>query len=588
MSRAPFGLSMSEQELDMERLKSMLKKTLVLILMASMFLTVVPAGALAEAGMPVIHIAGSESSNLTLEEAKATEIYAALIEMFEARGVQLDITAVSSEQYLTYLQSCIASGKLPDFFDATSLSLQDRINLIERGKLMPIDDILAYSDGTAKESLSSDGYYSICRTKDTYEDGNLYYLGNVNLIPSVEVENFGLAQMNRNTFTMKIRQDWLDKVGLPMPTTLDEFFDAMVAFRENDVNGNGLADERIAVPVNTCTSGWGNFFDNGIAQWFGLTPYVFNLNYETGECEVPFLQDGFADYASFMKRCYEAGLIYLGDDIGKTSSSLTTALTQNVVGAYFYPANSDQASSGDPDENYVVMPIITGTEKAKPVMEGSRGYKSWGYFAFSADADPKAAAALLDVILSKEYAIWYIMGIEGATYEVRDGLYVYTGPNSLDEVRATGIGSGEYVIKGSALPSAQMQGWFSTYKGDDLLWDSFDAYLGSAYYQEVESAAYTESQRENMVKWCEIAKQLNMYNMNTDLEMIAPMATVEEAEVVSMYKDDLYTYMDELFANLITGKWSLDDYEEYKQELYDLGIMEMLEVYQAQYDRIVK
>lgn len=75
----------------------MLKKTLVLILMASMFLTVVPAGALAEAGMPVIHIAGSESSNLTLEEAKATEIYAALIEMFEARGVQLDITAVSSE-----------------------------------------------------------------------------------------------------------------------------------------------------------------------------------------------------------------------------------------------------------------------------------------------------------------------------------------------------------------------------------------------------------------------------------------------------------------------------------------------------------
>lgn len=562
-------------------------KVMSLVLALTLAVGALPLqGVAEEEGMPVFKIAGAESSNLTWDEAKNTEIYTGLMDMFEKRGIKLDITTVSGEQYLTYLQSCIASDNLPDYFDASSLSLQDRINLVETGKLMDIDTALAYSDGTAAQSMSPEGYYYICRQKDTYQDGKLYYLGNVNFIPSVDAGVFGPTQTNRNTFTMKIRQDWLDKLGLDMPETLDEFYDAMVAFRENDVNGNGLNDERIAVPVNTCTSSWGGFFDNGIAQWFGLAPYVFNLNYETGECMVPFLQEGFIPYVEFMKKCYDAGLLYLGDNIGKTDTALTTALTQNVVGAYFYPASSDQASSGDPDEKYVVMPIIQGAENVEPVMEGSRGYKAWGYFAISSKADPAVAGAFLDVVLSKEYAIWYIMGLEGKTYEVRDGLYVYTGPTALDEVRATGVGSGEYIIKGSALPSAQMQVWFSTYKGEDLLWDSYDDYLNSAYYKEQESQTYLDYQKENMVKWCDMAKQLTMYNMNTDLEMIAPMATVEEAEIVDMYKDDLYTYMDELFANLIKGAWSTADYESYKEELYSLGLQEMIDVYQAQYDRI--
>lgn len=39
-----------------------------------------------------------------------------------------------------------------------------------------------------------------------------------------------------------IRQDWMDNLGLETPTTLDEFYNVMVAFRDQDPDGNGTAD----------------------------------------------------------------------------------------------------------------------------------------------------------------------------------------------------------------------------------------------------------------------------------------------------------------------------------------------------------
>ncbi|MCI8441236.1 MAG: extracellular solute-binding protein [Provencibacterium sp.] len=534
----------------------------------------------------VITVLGNECNHLVLQDAQKTEIYQVLMDMFAEHGVEIDMTSVVSDQYLTVLQAQIASGNMPDYFDASPLSAPNRINLITTGKLMAIDDVLPYSNGTAFDALAEGGYYNICRKKDTYEDGKLYYIGNVNMLPSVNNGKFGYTQMDRNTFTIKIRQDWLDKVGMEMPQTIDDFYRALEAFQQQDVNGNGVADERLAVQTDTCNTTWGGFFDNGIAQWFGLAPYVFNMDYQTGQCMVPFLQEGFIPYVEFMKKCVDNGLLYLGTDIGKNNTGITTALTQNVVSAYFFPANSDQASSNDPDEIYAVMPIIQGAAGIDPVMEGSRGYKSWDYHAFSSNVDPQAAAAFLDVIISLDYSKWYFMGVEGQTCEVVDGLYRYTGPTTAEEVRSTGWGSGEYVVRSTALSNIQLHGIFSTYKGEALLWDSFDDYLNSAYYQEVESQSYKEHYKTNIVTWCENAKKLNMYNMNSDLAMICPMATEAEAEIIDQYKDDLYTYMDELFANLVNGTWAVSDYEAYKAKLYELGLQEMIDVYQSQYDRI--
>lgn len=62
----------------------------------------------------------------------------------------------------------------------------------------------------------------------TSPDGNIYGLPH--------------AEFDINNYVLMwniIRQDWLDKLGLAMPSTIDEYHDVLVAFRDQDPNGNG-------------------------------------------------------------------------------------------------------------------------------------------------------------------------------------------------------------------------------------------------------------------------------------------------------------------------------------------------------------
>ena len=563
---------------------------LVWMLVCAMAICMVPGSVGAEEELQVIHILGSESKTLTLEEAKTTKTYAALEKMFRDKGIELDITSVPDDQYATVLQATIASGKLPDFFDASFLDAPSCVNLIRAGKVKSIDDILGHSDGTAAFAFSDEGYYSVCREKDTYEDGKLYYFGNVSMLVSVDDAPFGLHNVTANTFLMKIRKDWLDKLGLPVPTTLDEYFDTLVAFREKDANGNGVADERMVLQTVTCDSGWGGFFDNGVAQWFGLANYVFQLDRSTWKVQVPFLQEGFVPYVEFLKKCVDAGVLYLGDNVGKGDSNLTSLLAQDVAGSYFYTAHMDMSDGGDgatANDAWIALPIIQPLADVTPSLDASRGYKSWNYWAFSASVDEELAAKFLDVVSSIDYSKWYSFGgIEGETYAVEDGMYRYIGPNTKEEYLNTGYCRGSAIADGGCLPNPTLEAYYADYKGERLLFDSYDAFLNSAYFNEYFSKTYSDQQMYNLRVYLDMAQKLNRYNQNADIGMLVPMATAEEAEVIDMYRADLYTYMDELFGNLISGSWPVEDMDSYIEQLYALGLQEMIDVYQAQFDRV--
>ena len=67
-----------------------------------------------------------------------------------------------------------------------------------------------------------------------------------------------------------IRQDWLDKLGLKMPVTQEEFVDVLRAFKTQDPNGNGQADE---IPTGgRAEARWMDYLFSmyGIAMWEGF------------------------------------------------------------------------------------------------------------------------------------------------------------------------------------------------------------------------------------------------------------------------------------------------------------------------------
>lgn len=85
---------------------------------------------------------------------------------------------------------------------------------------------------------------------------------------SIEGKNYGLYRgrvLGRNGIAF--RKDWLDKVGLQTPQTIDDFYNMLKAFKEQDPDGNGK-DDTYGMVLVKWTGQWASGFDT-IKLWFG-------------------------------------------------------------------------------------------------------------------------------------------------------------------------------------------------------------------------------------------------------------------------------------------------------------------------------
>jgi len=559
-----------------------MKKILSLVLALVMVLSMA-SFASAEGETLKLTVLGRQRSGITFEEVQTLHAWEVLCDMFKANNLELEYTVVERDQYASILNATLAGNEFPDVFYAASLADADMINLIENGLLLDINEALKYSAGPAAKEFAEGGLYEVSKQVHTYTDGGMYSFGNVSKQISVDVDYFGGHAVVGNNCAMLVRQDWLDKLNLAMPTTLDEVIAVLKAFQENDMNGNGLKDERIVID-------WDSTF-NGVAGWFGLAPQNFQADRIKQVAVVPALQEGYVPYVKFLRTLVDNGLAYLADEVsyynGGTSEGdqLSIAMQADAVAMYYGVALSDHAFQSEAAV-YTVMPAIQGVEGIAPIMNASSGYKVWSRWAFSADADPKAVAAFLDTICTQEYAKWVTFGMLDDTYTIdpESGLYVFTASNKYDDIMATGKARGYVLVIDSMLPDASQIGWYQQYYGP-LNWNSYDELIASAYWKETLTSQYTENQMKNLEVWCKQAGDVMLWNFNEDVGMIAPMNTLDEADVLDMYEADVETYLDEMTVNFLTGVYSIDDYESVIEEVNAMGLQELLAVRQAQYDR---
>lgn len=559
-----------------------MKKFLSLFLVLMMVLSLA-AVAGAEGETLKLTVLGRQRSGITFEEVQTLHAWEVLCDMFKANNLELDYTVVERDQYASILNATLAGNDIPDFFYAACLSDADCINLIENGMMLDINEALQYSAGPAAKEFGEGGLYEISRQMNTYTDGGMYFFGNVSKQISVDTETFGGHAIVGNNCAMLIRQDWLDKLGLAMPTTLDEVIDVLTAFQENDMNGNGLKDERIVID-------WDSTF-NGVAGWFGLAPFAFQANRAEHTAVVPALQEGYVPYVQFLQKLVDNGLAYLADEVGyyngglSEGDQLSTAMQNDCVAMYYGVALADHAFQSA-DAVYTMMPAIQAVEGVEPILNASVGYKVWSRWGFSAKADPKAVAAFLDTICTQEYAKWVTFGIENETYTIdpESGLYTFTASNKYEDIMATGKARGYMLVIDSFLPDASQIGWYQQFYGP-LNWTSYKDFLASAYCTQTLAGQYTENQMKNLTIYCQQAEELPLYNFNPDIGMITPMNTLDEADVLDMYNADLTIYLNEMTVNFLTGVYSIDDYQSCVDELNAMGLQEVLAVRQAQYDR---
>lgn len=221
-----------------------------------------------------------DSGEISLSDwvAGGSPIYDAFVEKLAEYGVALELDLIPEDQYQTVCQTQLAAGIDADIMNVTPLDDQTRLNLVDQGKLISINEVVEnHSEGAAKEYYTN-GNGAEMMNKLALEDGNTYWLTDITIALNEDGEVGQGAAMS-----FMIRQDWLDALGLSAPTTTDELMETMKAFQENDVNQSGEADEVLSISLSDFSSGLSNFYGIGRTMSGELT-YV---NTETGTVESP-------------------------------------------------------------------------------------------------------------------------------------------------------------------------------------------------------------------------------------------------------------------------------------------------------------
>ncbi len=206
----------------------------------------------------------------------------------ENSPVSVRFVPITRSEAITKYTTMMAADSAPDII------MEWNINAFEQfavtGVLQPLDDVFAEYGANLQDATPEDVL------RYGYSNGKLYG------IPKLRSETSVACFMGW------IRQDWLDALGLSMPTTMDEFYTVMEAFTYSDPDQNGVDD----------TWGFGAASgESGSNDQFGGCERIIQLFGAMRDSWIPG-EDGLLDYADitvnrlegvkFVERIYDNGL----------------------------------------------------------------------------------------------------------------------------------------------------------------------------------------------------------------------------------------------------------------------------------------
>ena len=151
----------------------------------------------------------------------------ALKRMEELTGIHIEWECVPDAGFTEKRNLAFASDDLPDIILRAKISPQEEMKYAANGQLVALDEYLDYAPNLSALIEQDDAI----RKGITMPDGHIYSCPQLNNTEGNLIHHYW------------INKTWLDNLGLEAPTTVDELYDVLVAFRDNDPNGNGQKDE---------------------------------------------------------------------------------------------------------------------------------------------------------------------------------------------------------------------------------------------------------------------------------------------------------------------------------------------------------
>lgn len=457
----------------------------------------------------------------------------------------------------------IAGNDLPDAFNAVGFSNYDLTNYGQDGTFI---DLTPYINEEYMPNLTKilEEHPDI-RAAITMDDGCIYGL------PAGE--QMGTAGVGKaedyNIYTIPqysmINKTWLDELGLEVPTTLDELHDVLVAFKENDMATTYGNDPGQTIPMSF-----------GIDQWcWGQNIYYAGFgftNWTNDVCMDMVLQpDGTVNFISDDDN-YRAALEYFHDwfaeglidqeAFSQDDTQYMAKCSQGRVGVatWWYI----EELMGDHSDDYVFLPILDGPDGTHNVtVRDGGGITSGNLCITSACESPINLLKFYDQWYEPENVMQLQYGPIGVYFTGQDENGLWQSITDEESQAQFGKSAGElkseYEVAGPKL-------------------------ILSDYYATTFEMEPRAQERLNDLYdyWMPFVSDTTCYPIDC-------VFTQDELDTIDRYRVDFEGFVAEQEAAwLRDGGITDESWAAYKDNLNSYGMNELLEVYQAAYDRYVQ
>lgn len=459
-------------------------------------------------------------------------------------GVKIEWTNYQSD-FAEKRNLDISSGDLPDAIHNDGASDVELMSWAKQGVIVPVEDLIKKYMPNLQKVLDEKPEY---KSMITAPDGHIYSF------PWIEELGEGKESIHSVNDMAWINKAWLDKLGLKMPQTTDELVKVLEAFKTQDPNGNGKADE---IPMSFINKP-GNEDFKVLFGSFGEGDNDDHL-IVSNDNKVDFTadNDSYKEGVAFMRSLQEKGLI----DSEAFEQDWNTYIAkggEDLYGVYFtWDKNNISKNKSD----YEVLPVLAGPSGQKNVTRTNNvGFSRDRMVITSANKNLELTAKWID----QQYAPLQSVQNNWGTYGDKKQQNIFAFDKNQKMLK-------HLPLEGTAPTEIRQK----TEVGGPLA--ILDSYYGKVTTMPDDAKWRLDILKENYVPY--------MKN-----ESIYPKIFMKEKDLdkVAQIEADMNDYIARKRAEWITKGGIDKEWESYKKELERYGLTEWLTIKQKYYDDYVK
>ncbi len=372
----------------------------------------------------------------------------------------------------------------------------------------------------------------------------------------------------RNTDTVPYpimyRTDWLDLLGMDVPSTFDELNDYLYKIKELDPYGNG---ETIPLMLEKGTSELGildraeyaflgGYVENGNGKWIDETD---------GKVKPEWLADGYTDFLKQMNQWYQDGIIHKENftmDVDTVRGNITKGAVA-ASAAWYSRVTLTEATTREniPDfdrDKYTYAYCANDKGTIGPngsLMQTRSVANTRGLMISSKCKHPEAVMKFVEWSFEWENYTTEQYGLEGKYWQ-----YNPESENAKENKDVVLIEGGPTYARDFLMSLAVPLEVQTTEYDDDGIQEMHNFWLQkrlSDYQSTIDPGI------ENGIVWDKVALAENIPSLN-----------------------DLNTYKDEELIKFVNGTRSLDTWDAFIEECYQIGLQDYIDEYTRQYEEM--